>query len=103
MRIDPQNPAVGSPGASGVDNTPSAQVKSLQQQPAAAAPSDTVELSSGQATVRQLVSQLSQIPDVRQEKVSSLRAAIGSGEYKPSGAQVADALAAQSFGASEPA
>ena len=102
MRIDPQNPAIGSPGTTGVDSTASAQLKNASQG-AATAPNDTVQLSSGQATIRQLVSQLGQVPDVRQEKVNSLRSAIGSGEYRPSDAQVADALSAQSFGASEPA
>jgi flagellar biosynthesis anti-sigma factor FlgM len=108
MRIDPQNPATGSTGASGVDNAQSAQLKNVQnaarpEQAAVPQPNDTVQLSSGQATVRQLVSQLDQIPDVRQEQVSSLRSAIDSGQYNPSNAQVADALAAQTFGVSEQA
>ena len=102
MRIDPQSPATGSSETRGVDSAASRQVKGLQQ-PVSIEPQDTVQLSSGQATVRQLVSQLSQIPDVRQEQVSSLRSAIGSGEYNPGDAQVAGAIAAQSFGVSESA
>jgi len=102
MRIDPQNPATGSSGASRVEDAQAGQVKSLQQT-ASAEPNDTVQLSSGQATVRQLVSQLDQIPDIRQEQVSALRSAIGSGRYNPSDGQVASALAEQSFGISEPA
>jgi anti-sigma28 factor (negative regulator of flagellin synthesis) len=53
--------------------------------------------------VQQLVSQLGQIPDVRQEQVSALRSALDSGQYNPSNAQVAEALAAQTFGVSEQA
>jgi anti-sigma28 factor (negative regulator of flagellin synthesis) len=58
-------------------------------------------LSSDQATVRQLVSQLGQYPDVRQGPVNALRAAISSGKYNPSNDQVAGALTEQVFAASE--
>jgi flagellar biosynthesis anti-sigma factor FlgM len=102
MRIDPQNPATGSSGTGRVEDAQSGQVKNSQK-PVSAEPNDTVQLSSGQATVRQLVSQLDQIPDIRQEQVSALRSAIGSGQYKPSNGQVAGAVAAQSFGISEQA
>jgi len=102
MRIDPQNPATRSSGARGVEDAQSGQVKSSQQ-PASTEPNDTVQLSSGQAIVRQLVSQLDQIPDIRHEQVGSLRSAIGSGKYNPSNGQVAEALACQSFGVSEQA
>jgi len=100
MRIDSPNPVNGSTGTSGVENGQSAQIKSSQQG-ASLAPNDTVELSSGQATFRQLVSQLSQIPDIRQERVSSLSSAIDAGQYSPSNGQVAEAITSQSFGASE--
>jgi flagellar biosynthesis anti-sigma factor FlgM len=99
MRIDPQNPATGSSGTGRVEGAQSGQVKSSQKA-ASNEPNDTVQLSSGQATVRQLVSQLGQIPDIRQEQVSAIRSAIESGKYNPSNGQVAGALAAQSFGIS---
>ena len=102
MRIDPQNPASGSSGPGRVDEVQLGQVKGSQQ-PASAEPNDTVQLSSGQATVRLLVSQLIQIPDIREGPVSALRAAIGSGQYNPSKGQVAEALVSQSFGISESA
>jgi flagellar biosynthesis anti-sigma factor FlgM len=102
MRIDPQNPAAGTSGTNSVDGAQSGQVKSSQR-PVSAEPNDTVQLSSGQATVRQLVSQLDQIPDIRQEQVGALSSAIESGQYNPSNAQVAEALAAQTFGISEQA
>jgi flagellar biosynthesis anti-sigma factor FlgM len=102
MKIDPQNPAIGSSRASDVEKAQSSQIKGSQQ-PASAEPNDTVQLSSGQATIRQLVSQLGQIPDIRQEQVSALRSTIEAGQYRPSNGQVAEAVAAQTFGISEPA
>jgi flagellar biosynthesis anti-sigma factor FlgM len=101
MRIDPQNPATGSSGTSRIEDAQAGQVKSSQQT-IPAEPNDTVQLSSGAATVRELVSQLDQVPDIRQGQVNALRSAIGSGEYNPSDAQVASAVADQSFGISEP-
>ena len=108
MKIDPQNPAIGAAGSAGADNTQAVQIRNSQnaartQQSASPEPSDTVQLSPGQATIRQLVAQLDQAPEIRQEQVSSLRSAIDSGQYNPSNAQVAEALAAQTFGASEQA
>lgn len=100
MRIDPQNPANATAGANSVDGAQSGQVKNSQR-PGSTEPNDTVQLSSGQATVRQLASQLDQVPDIRQEQVGALKSAIDSGQYKPSNAQVAEALASQTFGISE--
>jgi flagellar biosynthesis anti-sigma factor FlgM len=102
MRIDPQNPANGTSGPTRTEDAQSGQIKSSQQT-ASAAPNDTVQLSAGQATVRQLVSQLDQVPDIRESQVGALRSAISSGQYHPGDAQVADALAAQTFGISEQA
>ena len=104
MRIDSQNPTTGTTGTSGADNIQTAQVKAPQsQRTALPEPSDTVQLSGGAATVQQLVSQLGEIPDLRQEQVSALRSALDSGQYNPSNAQVAEALTAQTFGVSEQA
>jgi flagellar biosynthesis anti-sigma factor FlgM len=100
MRIDPQNQTPASSGTSAVDNAQSAQVKSSQK-PLAGEPSDTVQLSSGQATIRQLVSQLGQVPDIRQGQVNSLRTAIASGKYNPSNDKVAGSIAEQLLGLSE--
>ncbi len=102
MRIDPQNQTPAALGTGGVETAQSGQAKATQK-PIAGEPSDTVQLSSGQATVRQLVSQLGQVPDVRQGQVNTLRSAIASGKYNPSNEQVAGSLADQLFGASEPA
>ena len=83
-----------------MDSPQSGQVKSSQKT-MPSEPSDTVQLSSGQATVRQLVSQLGQVPDIRQGQVNSLRTAIASGKYNPGNEQVAGSLADQLFGTSE--
>ena len=103
MRIDPQSPATtGNSGVVNIENTQSAQLKNSQRA-AVSEPSDTVQLSAGSATVRQLVTQLDQVPDIRREQVSALRSALDSGQYNPGNAQVAEALAAQTFGISEQA
>lgn len=103
MRIDPQNPSAnGTTGAGNVDSTQSTAVRNAQRS-ATPEPTDTVQLSSGQATVRQLVSQLGQVPDVRTEQVSALRSAIANGQYNPTNGQLANALASQLFSISETA
>ncbi len=81
-----------------MDNAQSGQAKGIQK-PISGEPSDTVQLSSDQATVRQLVSQIGQVPDVRHGQVNTLRSAIASGKYNPSNEQVAGSLADQLFGA----
>jgi len=47
---------------------------------------------SGVVQVQALAAQISQLPEVRQEKVTALRQAVLSGSYQPSSQQVADAL-----------
>ncbi len=53
---------------------------------------DQAVLSAAGAQVQALVSQASQLPDVRQERVQSLRQAILSGSYHSSAEQVAGAV-----------
>lgn len=53
---------------------------------------DTVKLSSFYERVPELAKQASQAPDVRQEKVDSLRAAISQGNYKVTSDQTAEAI-----------
>jgi anti-sigma28 factor (negative regulator of flagellin synthesis) len=55
-------------------------------------------LSPDQATVRQLVSQLRQVPDIRQEKVSALQSEIQAGRFQRSDEQVAGAVVGQLLG-----
>ena len=59
----------------------------------AASSEDTLKLSSRASEVGRLVDQLKDLPDtVRQQKVDFLRAQIASGDYDPTGEQIADAI-----------
>jgi len=97
MRIDPQIPAAENSATNRVNDSQSGAAKTPTA-PIAGQPNDTVHLSSDQATVRQLVAQLDQIPDVRQQQVSALRSEIQSGQFQRSNDQVAGAVVAQLFG-----
>ena len=94
MRIDPRNPVPANSSTSRVSDTQTGTTKGSSAG-AAIGPNDTVQLSSGQATVRQLVSQLAQVPDIRTEQVSALRSEIQSGQFNRSNDQVAGAIVAQ--------
>ncbi len=53
---------------------------------------DQAQLSGAHLQVQALAAQASQLPEVRQERVSALRQAVESGNYSPSPEQVAGAL-----------
>jgi len=55
-------------------------------------------LSPDQAAIRQLVSHLSQVPEVRQEKVDALQSEIQAGLFQRSDEQVAGAVVSQLLG-----
>ena len=97
MRIDPQIPASQNSETTRANDAKSAAAKGSSGA-SAGQPNDTVQLSSGQATFRQLVAQLNQVPDVRQERVSALRLEINSGQFQRSNDQVAGAIVSQLFG-----
>jgi flagellar biosynthesis anti-sigma factor FlgM len=65
-----------------------------QQSPAAAVTSgqDRAQLSVDSGTVQQLKSSLSQLPEVRQDRVDPLRQAVSSGSYQISDQQLSDAI-----------
>jgi len=98
MRIDPQIPPLETTATNAATDARSGASKATAQPSAASPPNDTVQLSSNTATVRQLVNQLQQTPDVRQEEVSSLRAQIQSGQYHRTNEQVAGAMVNDLFG-----
>jgi len=63
--------------------------------PAAASSSvggDTAKLSENQGRVQELVSQVNQFPEIRQEKVAALQRAIEAGSYQVTPGQSAEAL-----------
>jgi negative regulator of flagellin synthesis FlgM len=96
MRIDaplplPENmqtPNVTRSGPS-APQSPAAQVTSGQ---------DKAQLSVDSATVQQLKSTLSQLPEVRQERVNALRQAVNDGSYQVSNQQLADAIGSDLLG-----
>jgi flagellar biosynthesis anti-sigma factor FlgM len=55
-------------------------------------PSDKVYISSQAETVARLVARVRELPDIRQERVESLRAIATSGAYHPSATEIADAI-----------
>lgn len=53
---------------------------------------DKLELSERAGEIGKMVDQINRMPDVSEAKVSELREQIASGEFNPSGEQIADAL-----------
>jgi negative regulator of flagellin synthesis FlgM len=58
----------------------------------ASAGEDVASLSGAQVQVEALAAQASQLPEVREQRVQSLRQAVQSGLYQPASKQVASAL-----------
>jgi flagellar biosynthesis anti-sigma factor FlgM len=90
MRIDgalplPENlqtPKAANAGAPTSQSSP-ASVESGQ---------DQTKLSGDSGAAQQLKTMLSQVPEVRQDRVDALRQALGNGSYKVSDHQLADAI-----------
>jgi flagellar biosynthesis anti-sigma factor FlgM len=55
-------------------------------------PADQVYISPQAETIARLVARVREMPDIRQERVESLRAIATSGAYHPSAADIADAI-----------
>jgi flagellar biosynthesis anti-sigma factor FlgM len=53
---------------------------------------DTARLSQDQGKVQELTSQVSQLPEIRQDKVAALQRAIEEGSYRVTPGQAAEAL-----------
>lgn len=56
------------------------------------ASADRLDISSRGSEVGSLVEQLKVLPDVRAEKVNSLREQVQTGDYNPSGTDIAEAI-----------
>ena len=70
-----------------------------QSRPAAVATGqDQAQLSVDNATIQQLKVKLSQVPEVRQDRVDALRQAVSSGSYQVSDQQLSDAIGSDLFG-----
>jgi flagellar biosynthesis anti-sigma factor FlgM len=53
---------------------------------------DQAQLSVDSVTVQQMKTSLSQLPEIRQERVNALRQAVNGGSYQVSDQQLADAI-----------
>lgn len=55
-------------------------------------PSDEISVSDRGASIQQIVEKISDIPQVRQERVEALRQQIHQGNFNPSAKDIADAI-----------
>ena len=83
-----KRPRWQAPGSSAQQNR-SAPVDSSQ---------DQAQLSVDNNTIQQLKANLSQVPEVRQERVDALRQAVSSGSYQVSDQQLSDAIGSDLLG-----
>lgn len=100
MRIDPnlQYPNVQADNVQGTKkNVPQSSELETAQDSAQLGADDTVHLSGALGQVQLLKAKLAQTPDVRAEKVASLRQQVQQGTYKPSNEQIANALVSEAF------
>jgi len=59
---------------------------------------DQAQLSVDNNTIQQLKANLSQVPEVRQERVDALRQAVSNGSYRVSDQQLSDAIGSDLLG-----
>jgi negative regulator of flagellin synthesis FlgM len=94
MKVDPNIEAALKAQSDAVQNARTSRSEQTKTEgtPTDLSSSDTVQVSPKFAEVQQLTSKLQQVPDVRSDRVSALKAKIQQGTYKPDPADVADAL-----------
>ena len=92
MRID-LNPSAMPELDRSSSATSGPKTQDMTNRPAASA-EDVTQLSTGSAAVQTLRAQLDQVPEVRQQKVDSLRQAIAQGSYQLYPQQIATAMLA---------
>jgi len=97
MKVDPNNlQSIANSQSDSVQNAKTSRSEqsktdSLATDPAGSG-SDTVQVSSKFAEVQQLTTKLQQVPDVRTDRVSALKAKIQQGTYNPDAADVAESI-----------
>jgi flagellar biosynthesis anti-sigma factor FlgM len=91
MRIDGSTVAQPLP-ENGWRDQPAATSSNTSAQTSRASGGDQAQLSDTHAQVQGLAAQVSQFPEVREEKVNALRQVVQNGGYQPSSSQVAGAL-----------
>lgn len=100
MKIDPnlqplggaQSERVGNKRNGGVAPTGSSQNAGKAEGLRPATGEDTVSLSTVHGDVQHLTAALTDVPDVRTEKVGPLQQQVKNGQYKPDSEKLADAL-----------
>ncbi len=91
MRIDFQyTPQPAEPGKSRAQNNEAGGLASAGA--LVRTGEDQAQLSGAHTQVEALAAQAAQLPEVRQERVESLRQAVGSGQYRVDAGKVAGAL-----------
>ena len=90
MRIDAALPVPENQPTQKVANS-GASVQQSASAPTAST-QDQAQLSVDSGTVQQLKASLSQLPEVRQERVNALRQAVSKGSYQISNQQLGDAI-----------
>ncbi|HLV88659.1 MAG TPA: flagellar biosynthesis anti-sigma factor FlgM [Candidatus Sulfotelmatobacter sp.] len=88
MRID------FNPGTQAAPETTSSRPQSASDERASSSAfgEDQAQLSGAHVQVQALAAQVSQMPEVREERVQALRQAVASGTYRPSPHQVASSM-----------
>jgi flagellar biosynthesis anti-sigma factor FlgM len=91
MRVDlnaiiPEGPDSGQPTKSGARTASGSTISG------GLAGGDIATLSQDQGRVQQLTSQVNQLPEIRQERVTALQRAIEEGSYRVTPGQAAEAL-----------
>lgn len=97
MKIEQLNGVTNAEQARPANRLGSYRTTGTEAPPPAAAtspapPSDQVYISSQAETVARLVGRVRELPDIRRERVESLRAIATSGAYHPNSADIADAI-----------
>jgi flagellar biosynthesis anti-sigma factor FlgM len=91
MRID-LNAIIPEAPDPGQSTKPGRQVASPSLGPEGVSGGDSARLSQDQGRIRDLASQVNQLPEIRQEKVAALQRAIEQGSYRVTPGQSAEAL-----------
>lgn len=92
MKINPQASALERSGLSTIRESQVDRGRDTSVQQSGTVPNDTVQISSDQTTLQGLVAGLDKVPDVRADRVQSLRTEIQSGAFQRTNDQVAGAI-----------
>lgn len=95
MSIDPRIQITGEAQSEAVQSARTTDRQNAANKTNQAVPNggeDTVSISSAHQEVQSLTASLANVPEVRTDRVNSLRSQIQQGQYQPSSQKVADAI-----------